>query len=298
VLSQYRNLLHHYIHQTSCEDATTFWSGCGAILRSAFLASGGFDPAYDRPSVEDIDLGVRLRRAGQRIVLNKELQVKHLKRWSLWSIVRCDFWQRGVPWTLLIHREGSAPNDLNLKRSHRVAGGLALALLLSLAFGAAFFESLVILPLLIAGMVVAIDRYSMVRPLSDGAILLAVAATSVGLGMYFYESAMALHSFRLWLAISLALAGGIVALNFDFYRFCARLKGPGFALLVLPAAHPLLRVREPRVLARHADPPLRPERTGARVDRRRRAGDRRARACPADTPRELSADAPARGDVL
>ena len=234
VLSQYRNLLHHYIHQTSCEDATTFWSGCGAIHRSAFLACGGFDPTYDRPSVEDIDLGVRLRRSGQKIVLNKELQVKHLKRWSLWSIIRCDFWQRGVPWTLLIHREGSAPNDLNLKRSHRIAGVLALGLLLSLALGAVYFESLVLLPLLIAGVVVAIDRYSMVRPLPDGAILLAVIATTAGLGVYFYESAVALHSFRLWLVVSLALAGGIVALNFDFYRFCARLKGPGFALLVLP----------------------------------------------------------------
>src|SRR5262249_7170850 len=162
---------------------------------------------------EDIDLGVRLRRSGQKIVLNKDLQVKHLKRWSLWSIIRCDFWQRGVPWTLLIHREGSAPNDLNLKRSHRIAGVLALGLLLSLALGAAYFESLILLPLLIAGVVIAIDRYSMVRPLPDSALLCAVGATTVGLATYFYDSAVALHSFRLWLAVCLALTGGIVALN-------------------------------------------------------------------------------------
>ena len=37
-LSQYRNLLHHYIHQHGKIDASTFWSGCGAIRRDVFLA--------------------------------------------------------------------------------------------------------------------------------------------------------------------------------------------------------------------------------------------------------------------
>ena len=30
-LSQYRNLLHHYVHQHGREDASTFWAGCGAV---------------------------------------------------------------------------------------------------------------------------------------------------------------------------------------------------------------------------------------------------------------------------
>src|SRR5262249_45874283 len=37
MLSQYKNLFHHYVHQDSREQATTFWSGCGAIRRSVFL---------------------------------------------------------------------------------------------------------------------------------------------------------------------------------------------------------------------------------------------------------------------
>ncbi|HKU51689.1 MAG TPA: glycosyltransferase family 2 protein, partial [Nitrospira sp.] len=32
-LSQYRNLLHHYVHQNGREDASTFWGACGAIRR-------------------------------------------------------------------------------------------------------------------------------------------------------------------------------------------------------------------------------------------------------------------------
>ena len=29
IVSQYRNLLHHYVHQQSAGDAETFWAGCG-----------------------------------------------------------------------------------------------------------------------------------------------------------------------------------------------------------------------------------------------------------------------------
>jgi len=78
VLSQYRNLLHHFVHQSSHEDASTFWAGCGAIRRDVFVELGGFDPHYTRPSIEDIELGYRLRAAGLRIRLAKHLQVTHL----------------------------------------------------------------------------------------------------------------------------------------------------------------------------------------------------------------------------
>ena len=63
-LSQYRNLLHHYVHQTGCEEASTFWCGCGAVRRADFLGAGGFNGGFSDPSVEDIEFGYRLRRAG------------------------------------------------------------------------------------------------------------------------------------------------------------------------------------------------------------------------------------------
>ena len=45
-VSQYKNLLQHYVHQHGRKEATTFWSGCGAIRRELFLAIGGFDETY------------------------------------------------------------------------------------------------------------------------------------------------------------------------------------------------------------------------------------------------------------
>ena len=135
-LSQYKNLFHHFVHQQGSGEASTFWSGCGAIKRSVFLEMGGFDTSYARPCIEDIELGARLRRAGRRIVLRKEIQASHLKRWTLPGIVKSDVWDRGVPWTELILREGRLPDDLNLKLSQRLSTVLAYALVAVMAVAA------------------------------------------------------------------------------------------------------------------------------------------------------------------
>ncbi len=113
-LSQYRNLMHHYVHQCAEEVAGTFWAGLGAIRAEAFRAIGGFDAAYGVPCIEDIELGVRLRDAGRKIRLIKSLQGCHLKRWTPVGMLKTDLWQRGVPWMCLILARGKARTDLNI----------------------------------------------------------------------------------------------------------------------------------------------------------------------------------------
>jgi len=128
-LSQYRNLLHHYVHQNGREKASTFWGACGAIRRDVFLTMGGFDGRYIKPSIEDIELGYRLKKAGHTIRLCKSLQVKHWKRWTVASMLRADFFQRALPWTQLIHRNHGFVNDLNIGISGRASVMLAFGLL-------------------------------------------------------------------------------------------------------------------------------------------------------------------------
>lgn len=125
-VSQYRNLLHHFVHQNGNPEATTFWAGCGAIRKSVFEQIGGFDEKqFAKPSIEDIELGYRLRAAGYRIWLDKALQGKHLKRWSLGSMIRTDICNRALPWSRLIMQTKNLPNDLNLKQSQRASFVLA-----------------------------------------------------------------------------------------------------------------------------------------------------------------------------
>ncbi|MCU0231267.1 MAG: glycosyltransferase [Acidobacteria bacterium] len=136
VISQYRNLLHHFTHQTGRRDASTFWSGCGAIRRAAFLAVGGFNEATHPRCIEDIELGYRLRQAGHAIVLDPTLLCTHLKQWTLRSMVLTDVFCRAIPWARLNRARGSAPDDLNIKQSQKLSvllTGLAL-LCVPLAF--------------------------------------------------------------------------------------------------------------------------------------------------------------------
>lgn len=129
VCSLYANLRHHYVHQTSPRETGTFWTGCGAIRRELFLAHGGFRTTYQEPSIEDIELGMRLHAAGRRILLCPEIQVTHLKRWTLPTLLRTDIFLRALPWTRLLLRSKHVPAVLNLGWSNRlsaVAAWLAL----------------------------------------------------------------------------------------------------------------------------------------------------------------------------
>jgi GT2 family glycosyltransferase len=119
-VSQCRNLAHSYIHQRSNREAQTFWAGLGAMRADVFAAVGGFDERFARPSVEDIDLGYRVREAGRRIVLDPTIQGKHLKRWTFRGSVMSDLFDRGIPWTQLLHRYTALNNDLNVSRAYRI----------------------------------------------------------------------------------------------------------------------------------------------------------------------------------
>jgi len=127
-LSQYKNLAHHFVHQTSREEAWTFWGACGAVRRDAFQLAGGFDERYARASIEDIELGSRLVAAGRRIRLEKHLQVTHLKRWTAGGLLRSEIFDRAIPWTRVILTTGRMPADLNLRWSGRVAVAAACLL--------------------------------------------------------------------------------------------------------------------------------------------------------------------------
>ncbi len=138
-LSQYKNLSHHSVHQHSSEDAVTFWAGCGAVRKRVFDRAAGFDQErYARPSIEDIELGHRMKKMGCKILLDKALQVKHLKRWTLESLLRADILHRAVPWSMLMLETDQIIDDLNLQWRSRASACLAGLLLVML--GLALFR--------------------------------------------------------------------------------------------------------------------------------------------------------------
>ena len=133
ICSQYRNLAHCYVHRSANRAALTFWSGCGAVRRAWFLDVDGFDERYRKPSIEDIELGYRMSDRGARILLDPEICVTHTKRWTVSSSIETDIFNRGIPWMVLLLERRKIPDDLNLRRRHRIATGLTGAALVCLA---------------------------------------------------------------------------------------------------------------------------------------------------------------------
>jgi GT2 family glycosyltransferase len=133
VVSDFRNLLHHHVHHDGAGAATTFWAGLGAIRRDVFLAFDGFDEQrFPKPSVEDIELGMRLHAQGHSIVLDPAIQGKHLKSWTLLNMAKTDLLRRGVPWLRLVIESHPGSTALNLGWRHRIGTGASLVLLVGL----------------------------------------------------------------------------------------------------------------------------------------------------------------------
>ena len=131
VVSDFRNLLHHHVHHEGAGRATTFWSGLGAVRREDFSAVEGFDK--DLRYLEDVDLGMRLHESGRLIRLDPTIQGKHLKRWTLTSMVYTDLFGRGVPWVRLLARSGSHSTTLNLGWRHRASSVASILFFIGLA---------------------------------------------------------------------------------------------------------------------------------------------------------------------
>lgn len=188
VASLYKNLLHHHTHQRSRPESSTFWAGCGAVRAEVFRAFGGFEAAYDRPSIEDIELGVRLRRGGRRVRSCPEVLCTHLKRWTVRSMIRTDLAQRAVPWTRLILREGKLPADLNLGWSSRVSALAAWSLPASLA-SAPFWWPALAASAAALGVVAALNRDFLGLLARRGGARLAVGGLGLHLLYLGYSSA-------------------------------------------------------------------------------------------------------------
>ncbi len=130
LVSQYRNLLHHHVHMKGPHEPDIFWTGCGAVRQKAFARTGGFDASLRM--MEDVEFGNRLVAGGGRIRLNPQLQARHLKCWTLRSMIHMDIFDRAIPWSRLMLFDSGIESEFNLAASHRLSAITVLLILASL----------------------------------------------------------------------------------------------------------------------------------------------------------------------
>ncbi|MEV8467210.1 glycosyltransferase [Fluviibacterium sp. DFM31] len=187
--SRYKNLMHRYYHQHTGQEVTTWWAGCGAIRADVFRDVGGFDvTTYKVPSIEDIELGDRIARAGGRILVLPRLQGKHLKVWTLRNGIFTDIFRRALPWSRLMINRGGLVNELNVSRSERIKAVIAGLLLLSL-LALPFDGEILWLTLLLLGLAAWLNRDLIAFMKDNGGPVFAVKAFLYHQVYYVYSSA-------------------------------------------------------------------------------------------------------------
>lgn len=129
VTSQYRNLLHHHTHQRLGRTATHFWTGLGAVRRSAFLQLGGLDEGRWARNMEDVEFGHRVHDAGSTVDVRPQIRGTHLKRYTAWTMFRSDLRERAIPWTQLLWTSRRADRSVLSATQRWSAVGLLLLLL-------------------------------------------------------------------------------------------------------------------------------------------------------------------------
>ncbi|TSA18492.1 glycosyltransferase family 2 protein [bacterium] len=92
IASQYKNLWIRYSYLRSHRSVDWIFGAIAAIRKEAFGEAGGFDRTlFMHKGGEDLELGKRMARKRPSIILNPAVEVEHLKRHSLCSLLKNDF---------------------------------------------------------------------------------------------------------------------------------------------------------------------------------------------------------------
>ena len=159
VAATYANLRHHLVHQQARNPVPGFWTGLGAVRRDAFESVGGFDAAFGRPSIEDVEFGLRLSAIGRTVEVLPEAQGTHLKAWTATGLWKTDLFARGIPWGRAIATHPALASAMNGSPMARIS-------ILSISFAALF--ALLAITAWATGVVVAAGTFGVLAIVSLG----------------------------------------------------------------------------------------------------------------------------------
>ncbi len=132
--SRYKNLWMRYTYLRLPRAVDLFYTSCASVKKDVFLAAGGFDEGYTRPSVEDTAFGRALAARGAAVVLEKSIEVEHRKIYNASAVIVAAF-RRAAALTRCVLRIGRRPggNRTSVPTAYILATPLAVLLFVELA---------------------------------------------------------------------------------------------------------------------------------------------------------------------
>ena len=182
--SAYKQL---YIHQTyasySGQLNNQFWTAFGSVRREAFDAVGGFTDSFVGAGYEDIDLGIRLTEKGFNIKYADGAFGKHLRRYTLLSLIKNDFRKGREDVYIHILNKARLTSNRHAGINHIISAGLAVVCLLSLLAG--FFLKIAWIAAMAGGLFFILLRRELLRIMIEKGLWFGIV--SLGLTLILYS---------------------------------------------------------------------------------------------------------------
>jgi hypothetical protein len=194
--SFYKNAYMHYTYSLLPPEMGVFYTSAAAVTREAFWAVGGFDEHYRKATIEDTELGGRMRAAGCRIKLEKTLAVKHLRYYSLAGLLATGFLRTsGVVKIMLRAACGRTGRQTYLTSPRQFTTGIALTLLAALSLLVIPFAGIpfLVLPLCFVIASCVLNRGFLAFILRERGAGTAVRAAPLMIADQFFHGLGALH---------------------------------------------------------------------------------------------------------
>ena len=131
--SQYKNYYMHHTYMRLPERVSVFYTSLAAVRSRVFAECGGFDEAYRSATIEDLEFGIRLVKAGCDLVIDKRLQVDHIRHYNLKTLLKTAFRRSSGSTKIALRDRLASRKNSYVTTSRAFLGGIALVFLAAAA---------------------------------------------------------------------------------------------------------------------------------------------------------------------
>jgi glycosyltransferase involved in cell wall biosynthesis len=133
--SNYKNLYMHYTYNILPRRVSVFYTSFAAVRKEIFAECGGFDDNYRQATIEDIEVGERITSRGYKLIIDKRLQVEHVRHYYFTDLLKTGFRRAAGISKIMLRKKFSTEEKSGYQTSpfsFRAGIGISFLIILSL----------------------------------------------------------------------------------------------------------------------------------------------------------------------